>query len=103
MATIRKLREQRERASDGITYASWTAIGTASLGGLILLTSILKDWGNLSEAGALLSGLVGQVILGLIFGWVSRASARSTFAAEMRFVRRQHTSRGERSVAFTDL
>lgn len=48
---LRTLRQRRERAEDWISYASWTAIGTAAVGAVIVLVIVADDPG--ARAGAL--------------------------------------------------
>ena len=60
----RALRQRRERADDWITYASWTAIGTAILATVILVIAVLQNPSDLAEASAILPGLVAQALFG---------------------------------------
>jgi hypothetical protein len=62
--SLRELRRRREVADDWITYASWTAIGTAVLGILFVLTIWLEDFGGTVDAVPILSTLVAQALVG---------------------------------------
>ena len=62
--SLRDLRQRREAADDWITYASWTAIGTAGLGALLVLTVWLDDFGGPTEAAPIFTSLVAQALVG---------------------------------------
>ncbi len=64
--SIRELRQLRTNADDWITYASWTAVGTA----VIMATLTLTAWLSPAERdpvvlASLMSGYVGQGAFGL--------------------------------------
>ena len=50
--SLRELRQRRERADDWIVYASWTAIGIATLGCLIAVMGLL-DTDEIEPLGAI--------------------------------------------------
>jgi len=61
---LRTLRQRREKAEDWINYASWTAIGSAVLTGVIILAIVVDEPGALRDAVPLLSTLFGQAAVG---------------------------------------
>ena len=73
---LRSLRNRRERAEDWITYASWTAIGTAVFVGILYVTVWLGDLSGGVEIVSVFSTLIAQGL----FGYKLRLS-RSQFAA----------------------
>lgn len=73
--SLRELHRRRERADDWITYASWTAFGTAGLILSAMVVWVLEGTTTIAEAAALLPGVVGQVVFGI------RVRERSFWAA----------------------
>ena len=63
-ASLRELRRRRETADDWITYASWTAIGTAGFGVLVTLTLWLDDFGGVPQTLPILTTFVAQALVG---------------------------------------
>src|SRR5262245_60376265 len=61
---LRTLRERRDRAEDWISYASWTAIGTAALSALLIVVIVADEPAALGQAVPLLSTLAGQAAVG---------------------------------------
>ncbi len=73
--SLRELRQKREKADDWITYASWTAFGTAGFAMSAIVVWLLQGSTTIAEAAALIPGLIGQVIFGI------RVRQRSFWAA----------------------
>ena len=61
---LQRLRDRRRRADDWIEYASWTAIGTATLGSVFVLAAGFSDLSFFWEALPLLTSLVAQGLIG---------------------------------------
>src|SRR5262245_34638037 len=64
MSTLRELREKRERSTDWIGYAGWTAIGTAVLGGVLTIAPALDHPAQFSTRLPLLTTVLGQALVG---------------------------------------
>lgn len=62
--SVQVLRARRQRAEEWIEYASWTAIGTAALGSLLVLLLGLSDLTFMSEALPLFSTFFAQGVIG---------------------------------------
>ncbi len=63
-ADLRTLRQRRERAQDWINYASWTAMGTAALGSLVILAFIIEDPTITTSVTPVLSTLFAKGLIG---------------------------------------